>query len=522
MIARPLRVLLVEDNVGDVALIQEFLGGSELSDSFALERVDRLSLALDRLGQGGIDVLLLDLTLPDCQGLDTFRRVRKLAPLLPIVIMSGVNDEELATQAVHEGAQDYLVKGQVDGHLLGRYLRYAIERKGYEIQLQQAREAAEAASRAKSAFLAHMSHEIRTPMNAIFGLTELVLETPLTLEQREHLETVKKSADALLVVINDILDFSKIEADRLDLDRVPFELRGHLRDVVGTLALRAQQKGLKLSSRISPDVPEVIVSDPSRLRQVLVNLLGNAIKFTERGEIAVEVQTFSRQDDQVELSFAVKDTGIGLPLDKQKLIFEPFMQLSTGSSRQFEGTGLGLTIAARLVDLFGGKLRVVSEVDRGSTFSFTARFAVSRTPAKMVPSCEPREAPRPTRSLRILLAEDNVVNQRVAVAVLEKRGHSVVVAATGVEALSALARQSFDLVLMDVEMPEMDGLESTAAIRQEEKGRRGHIPIIAMTAHAMKGDRERCLAVGMDEYLSKPIRAQELLDTIDRLVNAAK
>jgi PAS domain S-box-containing protein len=432
------------------------------------------------------------------------------------------NAEELArAKEAAEAANRELIAANRNLEETGRLAREMADR-------------AEALSAAKSDFLANMTHEVRTPLNGILGMTGLALETELRHDQREYLELVKSSAEALLGLVNDVLDFSKYEVGKLELDCVEFSLRALLRDVLRPLALRASVSGLAFESVVEDRVPDRLIGDPLRISQVLRNLAGNAIKFTNQGKITVTVHAESMEGSlaegsKVTLCFSVADTGIGIPPEKHRLIFEPFTQADGSTTRNYGGTGLGLSISSGLVELMGGRIWVESEVGKGSAFHVTLTLALPAPAETIEPgipiSAQGRAAVEGDRKtkLRILVAEDNSVNQRLATRLLEREGHSVTIAGSGREALelfegSLAERKQYDLILMDVQMPGLDGLQATARIREKERGSPDRIPIVAMTAQAAESDRLRCLESGMDAYVTKPVRVPELMQMIESVV----
>ena len=412
----------------------------------------------------------------------------------------------------------YLLFTMLHAQRMSREYRAARERTA---ALDAARKSAEASSRAKSEFLANMSHELRTPMTVIMGMTDLALNSNLGSEQREYLNAVKTSCDLLLGSLNELLDFSKIEAGKVRLESIPFSLRRLLSETLDPFGAAARARGLTLRHEVRTGVPDLLQGDPARLRQVLMNIVGNAVKFTERGEIRAEVtlEEEPRPGVPVTLRFGVSDTGIGIPPGKQQSIFEAFEQADSSTSRKHGGTGLGLTIASRIVQMMEGRIWVESQSDRGSSFYWTSRFGW--TDAPVVPEAAAQPAPAATRQLRILVAEDHAMSRRMLERLLEERGYQVHGVSSGLDVLSVLEARTFDLILMDVRMPGLDGVATTAAIRRRERASGTRLPIIALTAHTIEGVREQLLSAGMDGCLAKPIQADRLFEAIEKFGSPA-
>jgi len=513
----------------------------EIDRQGVVRRVNRAECKL--LGLEAHQILdrpIWELAAPEEQAASREAVLRKLtgqAPLIPFQRRYVGSAGAIITVEIQENLiRDW--RGQIAGMrsaLLDITERQRAEEslQHYAQQLQKKNEelgvalaAAREASELKSQFLANMSHEIRTPMNGVLGMAELLLGTPLLTEQREYAEGVQRCAEALLILINDILDLSKIEAGKMELERLPFDPLSVIEEVRTTLAVRAQSKGLKLAWEAAPGLPRLVCGDPARLRQILMNLAGNAIKFTERGGVDMRAELAAEDAQAATLRFSVRDTGIGITAAQRSRLFDSFVQGDGSTTRKYGGTGLGLTISKQLVELMGGRIDLESEPGSGSLFWFELRLpkyqpepAAGRAAA--TEQRAPADKPAPHNGgYRILLAEDNPVNQTVALRILQKAGYQTDAVPNGRHALEALTSQRYDLVLMDVQMPEMDGLEATAQIRRLE-GACGRVPIIAMTANAMAGDREKCLAAGMDDYISKPIQAQRLCEVIRRWVERA-
>jgi len=576
--SRTVRVLVVDDDEDDYLITRQLLSDID-GQNYDLAWVSTYDAGLEAIASDQHDVYLLDYRLGERDGLELLREALSSGARGPMILLTGQADHEVDVEGMKAGAMDYLVKGRIDSALLERSIRYAVarqraeealrdanenlerrvrertsrlqaanehlrqeivERRRAEEALKQARDQAIEASRVKSEFLANMSHEIRTPMNVIVGVADLLSEAPLPQEQREHVRIFRGAGETLLTLINDILDLSKVEAGQVDLEETDLDIGEIAYDVVEFLAPRAGDKGLELRSHLSPDVPTALVGDPVRLRQVLTNLVSNAIKFTEAGEVVLHVENGPEADGPVCILFRVSDTGIGIPQDKLESIFDSFTQVDSSTTRQYGGTGLGLTISTRLVELMGGRIWVDSIAGEGSTFYFTARFGRqadaleritprsaddddsgsaildnSATDREASPDLGDVPAPQDLRALRILLVEDFADNRMLVQAYLTETPYRLDIAENGEIAVEKYIGGQYDLVLMDMQMPVMDGYAATERIRKWEKEHGvGPTPIIALTANALKEDARRSLDAGCTAHLTKPIKKTPLLKAI--------
>lgn len=534
-------VLLVDDDELDRKLVKLILIKAAELVRFNVETAQNMSEAVARLTSSSFNVVLLDLNLPDSRGVETVQKVFEVAPNIPIVVLTGLDDEDAGLDAIRSGAEDYLVKGDGLEYTLVRTIRYAIERKKSELSTIEAKQelerinsrlmkatetanamvvVAEKANAAKSQFLANMSHEIRTPMNAIIGFSEVLEEEPLTEPQKEYIQLILGSGKHLLELINDILDFSKIEAGQLDTESIDCDIRALLANIESLMNPVAVGKNLKFITECSDDVPFSVITDPARLRQCILNLTSNAVKFTERGYVKLGVHQVLREGKPF-LEFEISDTGIGIAHDKLGSIFEAFTQADGSTTRKYGGTGLGLTITKQLAGLMGGSITAESESGKGSTFRL---FIPAVVPERQIientgsfvsnevehESLEDKKNSQTEFSGRALIADDGQANQTLIKLILEKLGFVVTVAADGIEAVDAAKNQHFEIIFMDMQMPKLNGYD--AVVRLRAMGIT--TPIIAMTANFAGEDEKKCIAAGCDAFISKPIDKTNLTKLI--------
>ena len=536
-----IKLLLVEDDPAYQRIVNVILAKASQTVRYDTEKAGSLAQALECLDKHEFDAILLDMGLPDSDGTHGIEEIRRLWAELPIIVLTGQTDEEVGLKAIKAGADDYFTKDEALQGILARTIRYTIERKKITGELREAKLRAERlqeeteranrqlqtaaeganlmareaikAEHTKSQFLANMSHEIRTPMNAIIGFSQVLADEKLTPQQKEFVEIIQDSSENLLKLIDDILDLSKIEAGKTYVEITDCRLDKLLNRIESMIRLDAEEKGLEFQIARSPSLPETVRTDPARLRQCLVNLANNAVKFTEKGHVYVNV-SLERDKNEAFIRFDVEDTGIGIPADRQQAIFESFIQVDGSATRKYGGTGLGLAITKRLTELLGGTLSLRSEEGKGSVFTLTIPAGVdisqhSDVPGSTLDACEDRES---EFTGRILIAEDIETNRKLLAMLLEKMGFEVVIAEDGRQAIDKALAEPVDMVLMDMQMPNVNGYEATGILRK--KGFKA--PIVAVTAHAMTGDDRRCIEAGCDDYLSKPIDRNKLMEKIRR------
>jgi CheY-like chemotaxis protein len=508
------RILIVDDMQINLDLMKEIL--SEKGYQIATAINGKSAIAKARAHK--FDLILLDIVLPDIDGFEVCSQLKSIPKTqdIPIIFLTAKRETDNIIKGFQLGAVDYIPKPFSKEELLARVNLHLTLRKTQE-ELIRSKEWAEAATKAKAIFLANISHEIRTPMNGIIGMVDILKRTNLTQEQIEYLEIVCISGENLLMIINDVLDFSKIEAGQITFEKIRFKLASEIDEVIKILRYKAVEKNLDLSFHIASDIPEIMVGDPLRLKQVLINLCNNALKFTSKGFVKINVSLLEINESNVRLYFEVQDTGIGISPENQLKLFKSFAQAEVSTSRKFGGTGLGLAISKNLVQLMNGSIGIISEEGKGAIFHFNCDFETSAQSHFAIENQESNESKVQMKKLKILLAEDNIINQKVAILNLQKLGHEVITVSNGIQAVEKFISIQPDAIFMDIQMPEMDGVEATCKIREWEKANNvnNYVPIIAMTANTMRSDIDFFMAAGMNEYLSKPFSTADLIQVIE-------
>ncbi len=520
------KILIVDDKLANLISLERLLKKFDVDVYRALSGNEGLMLTIEH----DFALAIIDIQMPEMDGYETVTLMREdeQTKYLPVIFVSAIfKDDYYVIKGIESGAVDFITKPIVPEILMGKvqvFLDLFIQRKRLELvndELKAANQKAESSTRAKSLFLANMSHEIRTPLNGIIGMADIINSTELTLEQKEYLEIITESGRNLLTIINDILDFSKVEAGQMELEEIEFSVRKTVTDVVKLLAFKATEKNLYLESKIASDVPDNMIGDPTRLKQILINLMNNALKFTSQGGVTCNVELLSNQEGTSELKFSIVDTGLGIKEENQDKLFQAFSQANSSITRTHGGTGLGLAICKNLVHLMGGSIKFKSVYEHGSTFYFNTKLKNNEKHIKKLVNGND-EAELFHKKLKVLLADDNLINQKVASISIKNLGHTVDIAENGEMAVELFNQNNYDLVFMDIQMPIMDGIEATKKIREIEKGLSGDnmpVTIVALTASNSVADQRTFKDAGMDTYLAKPFKKEDLKNI---LTNSSK
>lgn len=517
------KILIVDDVSVNLERMAEILNADQ---AYLIAKARNGRSAISKAKATLFDLILLDIMMPDIDGFEVCRQLKEYPGTrdVPIIFITGQVDVESIVRGFKAGAVDYIPKPFSQEELKAR-VNLHIDLKKTKEELISAKDKAEAAAHAKSLFLANMSHEIRTPMNGIIGMVEIMKQTELTKDQHDYLSIVEVSSENLLAIINDILDYSKIEAGQIELEKLDFSIHNEIKEVLQLLSYKSNEKQLELISNVNPDIPNNLLGDPLRIKQILINLINNAIKFTDKGNVKVNVDIIRKEEKSLELKFEVIDTGIGISEEGKQKLFKSFSQTDASTTRKYGGTGLGLAISKNLCNLMQGDIGVESELGNGTNFWFSLSFDYSDKKTEEVKSSVSKntnEVSLSDRKLKVMVVEDNPINQKVANLQINRYGHEVILADNGQIAVDLFELNDFDIIFMDIQMPIMDGLEATEKIRQIEKQKSKKIPstIIAMTANTMKGDREKYLGSGMDNYIGKPFKVTDLKEVFDHYINS--